>query len=312
MLLVGLACVVASALLFPLATVPSLYGATILYTFGFFVVDLIVNIVVMERIARQTFVRFEALRMAFLGIGFATGPWLGVVLADSMGLAAPFVLMAAVTAAACLYCLVRGFVNDARGSIRGHGNPLRFIPRFVAQPRLLVAYALALTRSAWWSTFFIYTPIYCVAHGYSDEDAGIVVSLAALFVVLAPLWGRLGAPLGMRGHLIAGYVATGLAAFAMTALAQIPLAGIALILLACLCAGWLDAVGNAPFVRAIRPHERAEMTSLYTTYRDFGRILPQGVFALVLLVFPLEAVFACTGVGMLIGAWYARHIPRRY
>lgn len=312
MLLAGLACVAASAVLFPLATTPSLYGATVLYTYGFFAVDLIVNIVVMERVPRHSFMRFEALRMAFLGVGFAGGPWLGVVLAEDFGLAAPFVLMAATAAAACLYCLARGFVNDARGSIPGHGNPLRFVPRFVAQPRLLVAYALALTRSAWWTTFFIYAPIYCVAHGYTDEDAGVVVSLAALFVILAPLWGRLGAPLGMRGHLIAGYVATGLVAFVMAALADTPFVGVVLLLLACLCAGWLDAVGNAPFARAIRPRERAEMTSLYTTYREFGRILPQGVFALVLLAFPLEAVFACAGAGMLVGAWYARYIPRRY
>jgi len=98
----------------------------------------------------------------------------------------------------------------------------------------------------------------------------------------------------------------------MAALSSIPTVGVALLIGACVCASWLDAVGNSPFVRAVRPHERPEMMSLYTTYRDVGRIIPQGAFSVILLVFPLPAVFVVTGAGMLTATWFTRYIPKRY
>ncbi len=309
---VGLLGVLVSALLFSTGDAFAFFIAVVLYTWGFFSVDIILNIVVMERIERRSFVRFEAVRMGMLGISFALGPWAGVKLSSEIGLWAPFAVMAILTLALGAWSLWRRYVTSEKGQIRGHSNPLRFIPRFVKQPRLRLAYVLALVRSGWWSIFFIYAPIYCVNNGFSAEDAGLVVSLGSIFVVLAPLWGRLGAPVGMRGHLIAGYLATGMVAFTMAVLSGLPEVCVGLALLTCLCASWLDAIGNAPFVRAVHPHERAEMMSLYTTYREFGRILPQGVFAVVLLFLPLPAVFACAGLGMAIGAWYSRYIPSRY
>ena len=308
----GLLCVLASAVLFPSGSVSAFFVATVLYTWGFFAIDIVFNIVTMERIERRSFVRFEAVRMSMLGIAFALGPWTGVKLASGIGLWSPFAVTAVLALATCAWSLHRRFVTRGRGSMHVHDNPLRFIPRFARQPRLRLAYVLSLVRSAWWTTFFIYAPIYCVDRGFDPEDAGLVASLGSLFVIAAPLWGRLGAPLGMRGHLIAGYLATGVVAVVMAVLSGLPDVGVGLVLLACLCASWLDAVGNAPFVRAVHPHERAEMMSLYTTYREIGKIVPQGIFTVVLLVLPVSAVFACAGIGMTIGAWYSRYIPGRY
>ncbi len=308
----GLGGILMSALLFPLDDALALFVAVVLYVWGFFSVDLIFNIVIMERIERRSFVRFEAVRMSLLGVAFALGPWAGVKLATDIGTAAPFAAMAALALTTVAWGFRRRLVTAGKGVIPGHGNPLRFIPRFMKQPRLRVAYVLALTRSSWWATFFTYAPIYCVNNGFSAEDAGIVVSLGSFFVVLAPLWGKLGAPFGMRRLLIAGYLATAVTALAMVAMARLPDICIVLGLVTCLCASWLDSVGNAPFVRAVHPHERAEMMSLYTTYREFGRIIPQGMFTVALLVLPLPAVFAIGGLGMTIGAWYSRYIPKRY
>ena len=98
----------------------------------------------------------------------------------------------------------------------------------------------------------------------------------------------------------------------MTAVSGFPPAGIAMLILACVCASWLDAVSNAPFARAVRPHQRAEMASVYTTYRDTGRVMSQSAFTVILLVFPVASVFAVTGLGVLGGAWFSRYIPGRY
>lgn len=77
-------------------------------------------------------------------------------------------------------------------------------------------------------------------------------------------------------------------------------------------ASWIDAGGNALFLRAVHPHERSQMASVYATVRDAGRLGPLGVFTLVLIVFPLEAVFVATGIATLAVALWTRHISRRY
>ena len=302
--------VLVAACLFPLASVTTLLLATALYTFGFFVTDITLNVAILEHVPRRLFARFEPLRMACLGAGFTLGPWLGVQVAESVGLWAPFAIMAVCAMAATGYLLGAGLIGARRGRLRV--NPLRFVPRFAAQPRLRLAFLLAACRSAWWNVFFIYAPIYCVQNGLAAADAGLVVSLGGVAVIAAPLWGRLGAPLGMRRVLALGYGATGVALLAMSIVADSPEAGVALLILACVCASWLDAVGNAPFLRAVRPLEREAMTSVYTAYRDVGRIAPQGLFSLLLLVSPLSAVFAVTAFGMFGAAWLSRHIPRRY
>ena len=86
---------------------------------------------------------------------------------------------------------------------------------------------------------------------------------------------------------------------------------ITLLIVACLAAGAIDGAGNVPFLRAVRPRERPEMTAVFTAYRDVARLTIPGLFALVLNVFALPAVFVTSGLIMLVMGAYARHIPRR-
>lgn len=48
---------------------------------------------------------------------------------------------------------------------RSRRGPLRVIGRFIAQPRLRLAWSIVFTRSWWWVFFFIYTPVYAVQQG---------------------------------------------------------------------------------------------------------------------------------------------------
>ena len=175
-----------------------------------------------------------------------------------------------------------------------------------------LAWFMAAARSAWWNVFFLFGPIYCVQSGYSDQEAGLVVSLGTIPVMLSPLWGRVFARFGLRGLLGIGFAATGIATLLLAAASGWPTLAIALMLLATFTASWIDAGGNALFLRAVRPLERAQMASVYATFRDAGRIGPLGVFTVVLIVLPLPAVFVITGAASLVVATYTRHIPRRY
>ena len=53
------------------------------------------------------------------------------------------------------------------------------------------------------------------------------------------------------------------------------------------------------------------MTSVFLTYRGVAQLVSPGIFALVLKVFAVPAVFLVGGAMMLGGAYLSRFIPRR-
>ena len=118
----------------------------------------------------------------------------------------------------------------------------------------------------------------------------------------------------MRPVIVASYLLTGasmLAAAAWAATgASLVVAGC--LLLAALWVSALDAVGNIPFLRAVRARERPQMTTVFRTYIDASELLPPAVFALLLTFFGLASVFAATGVWMLVVGLTARYLPRRF
>lgn len=91
--------------------------------------------------------------------------------------------------------------------------------------------------------------------------------------------------------------------------------GIALTLLSCglmaMGTGGGLAAGDVPFLRAVHPHERPEMTTVYNTFRGVSQTAPPGVFAIPLKAFELPAVFLAGGAAMAGLAWFCKYLPRR-
>ena len=83
---------------------------------------------------------------------------------------------------------------------------------------------------------------------------------------------------------------------------QAPRLAVAVLVLATLFLVLLDVAANLPFMMAVKPSERTEMSSVYSSFRDASGILSPGIAWLVLLVSPVGGVFAACGLG-LIGAW---------
>ena len=72
----------------------------------------------------------------------------------------------------------------------------------------------------------------------------------------------------------------------------------------------LDALGNIPFLRAVRYYERSEMTSVFRTYIEVSQLVPALLYTAILFVAPLQAVFVILGAILLVTAWYAQFLPR--
>ena len=61
---------------------------------------------------------------------------------------------------------------------------------------------------------------------------------------------------------------------------------------------FLDVVGSLPFLMAVKPSERAEMSAIFSSFRDVSGIVTPGIAWLVLLVAPLPGIFAAAGLGL--------------
>jgi len=283
------------------------------HIFGAACIEITLNLYVLDHVARRDINRFEPRRAFFAAGAWALGPWLGVTLKAHVGVEATFGLAGA-AALALLACFWFLRVTDNPALPRGRGappNPLRYLPRFFTQPRLRLAWLLAVGRAGWWGMFFIYAPIYAVTSGLGEEIGGAIVSIGLAALFLVPLWARLGRRFGLRRLLIAGYAATGLATMVAAPAAAWPWLGAAMLVMAAIGASVLDGAGNTPFLRSVRPLERPEMTTVYGSFRHAAQLGPPGVFAVLLRVFALPSVFIAGGGFLVALAWFARYIPKK-
>ena len=284
-----------------------------LHTLAVGTLEVTLSLYVMDHIPRRELNNFEPTRVFFTAGIWTLGPWFGVWLGVNVGAMAPFALASFAAASLLAYFwYLRATDSPAVAPRRKPTpNPLTYMPRFFAQKRLLLAWSLAVGRASWWSMFFIYAPIYVVTAGLGEVFAGAVVSMSTASFFLVPLWSRFARRRGLRLLLIIGYVGTGAATLLVAILMKNAGLGTAALLLAAIMAGVIDAAGNVPFLRAVHPHDRPEMTTAYNTYRGVAQIITPGVFSVLLKLFELPAVFVAGGVTMLALARWCRFLPKR-
>jgi MFS family permease len=274
-------------------------------------IEISLNLYIMDHIPRRELATFEPQRVFFAAGMWTLGPWLGVWLHVNVDPATPFAAAAAAALATMIYFQYLRLTDHpaVAPAKKPPPNPLKYLPRFFLQPRLRLAWGLAIGRSAWWSMYFVYAPIYVVDSGLGEIWAGTIVSLGTASFFLVPLWNRIGRRYGLRMLLTGGYLGAG--GFTLTVALLEGQAGVATLLLGAVAAGAIDAAGNVPFLRAVHPHERPEMTTVYNTFRGVSQTAPPGVFAVLLKVFELPAIFLAGGAAMAGLAWFCRYLPRR-
>lgn len=292
--------------------VPSMFGLG-MQVWSSMCLEVALSLYVLDHVPRQQLSRFEPLRLAWAGVAFVFGPWLGVTLATRIDPVVTFALAGGAQAVLLAYFWFLRFTDASAVTrrFRPPANPLTFLPRYLRQPRLRLAWALAFGRTSFWIMFFVYAPIFVAQQGYSQETAGLVVSFGTAALFLVPLWGWIGRRYGLRQLLLWGYGLTALVCLAIWPAAEVPTLGLALLVLAGVVASTIDGAGNVPFLRAVHPYERGEMTAVFTTYRQTSQLAMPGVFTGVLAIAPLPAVFAFGGAMLVVMTGLARYLPKR-
>jgi MFS family permease len=272
------------------------------------------NLYIMDHIRKTDFVHSESLRMAWSTLGWTGGPAAGVLLYTNFGLLAAHGVSALCSVALlALFWYYRLSENSLiRPGKTKPANPLKNIGRFVSQPRLRLAWLIAFGRSCFWTTFFVYGPILMVVSGEGKLAGGLLVSAGNALLFTAIWWGRVGRRFGSRRIMALAFLAMTATLFLAGAAGEsLPLLAAAFLLICTFFAISLDALGSNVFFRAVKPRERAEMTSIYRTYLDLSDLLPPLVYSVVLGFFGLGATFVTLGVFCAIcGVITWRYVPK--
>ena len=270
------------------------------------------NAYVLDHIAKAELGRYESSRLFYSALGWTVGPGLGVTL-HALWPPAPFVLSAAMMGVMLAVFAVLRFGNGRliQRARRPSPNPLTYMPRFLAQPRLVAGWLFAVLRSCGWWVYIVYMPIFAVQSGLSAQLGGWLLSATHAALFLTPVMLRWMQRHSLRHAVRTGFLCSGLLFCAATALAGWPLAAVLGLACGALFLILLDVSAGLPFLLAVRPGERTEMSAIYSSFRDVSGILTPGVAWAVLAVAPLPALFATCGLGLL-SAWHlARHLHPR-
>jgi predicted MFS family arabinose efflux permease len=310
----GAVCLMLAAAAFITFTIPGQMGGMLLRNFGAACLSITLNLYILDHIPRTTFVRAEPLRLAMSTASWTLGPALGIYLYTRYGVWAPHCFAAAVALVVLIlfaYLRLTEAIGPAR--LKPPANPLKGVSRFMAQPRLRLAWLVAFGRSCFWTTFFTYGPLLMVTSGMSKTTGGLLVSAGNAVLVTAVLAGRIAERIGLRKVIAGSYI---LAAFCAAAAGiagvfQLPVLAASLLIGGALAASCLDGIGSIPFLRAVRTRERAAMTGVYRTYLELSDLIPSAVFAVALLFAPVSVTFVILALWLMIcGAICWIYLPR--
>lgn len=261
------------------------------------------NAYVLDYVAKIELGRCETSRMFYSALGWTFGPVTGVALMKWWPPAPFLIAAAAATAMIAVFLYMR--LGNGRLIVRARRpapNPVAYLTRFFAQPRLIAGWAFAVIRSCGWWVYVVYLPIFAIEAGLGDQLGGIALSLTNGALFLTPFMLRWMQIRSVRHAVRTGFLVSaalftgaGLAAFLPWLTVVSLMAGSFFLIL-------LDVSAGLPFLMAVRPAERTEMSAVYSSYRDVSGILTPGVAWLVLLVAPVSGIFAAGGAA-LFGAW---------
>ena len=261
------------------------------------------NAYVLDNVSKTTFGHLESRRLMLGGFGWTVGPVLGVWLLRVWH-GAPFVVVG-LAALGMLLAFWRLGLSQARVSQqvgRGSGNPVRYLRRFVAQPRLVAGWLFAVLRSCGWSVYTVYVGIYAVQSGLGEQVGGITASLANAFLFLAPVMLRWMQRRSVREAVRTGFLVAG-CTFVLAALfSPFPMVTVVILVLSSFFLVLLDVCAGLPFLMAVKPSQRTEMSAVYSSFRDVSGIVTPGLAWVVLQFSPLAGVFAMGGAALLV-AW---------
>ncbi len=270
-----------------------------LYTAAAVTVFTCLNAYVLDSVSHADLSRCESLRIFYAALSWTVGPALGVWL-EGLWRPAPFLLSGVfgLTLLAVFWWLRMGNGRVIRRARRQPQMPLAFLGRFLAQPRLVAGWSFAVIRSCGWWVYVVYLPIFAVEHDLGAETAGIALSLTNGMLFSSPFIARWVRRRSVRVAVRTGFAGSALFFVLGAVLPGWPWATVGALFVASFFLILLDICAGLPFLMAVKPSERSEMSAIYSSFRDVSGMLSPAAAWVVLLFAPVSATFALAGAGL--------------
>ena len=136
---------------------------------------------------------------------------------------------------------------------------------------------------------------------------GAIISILALSSYFA----KIGEKIGIRRAIFYSFLISGLCFSIMGILPEPTLIGIILLLIATLGMDMLDIIGNLPFMRMVNPKTRTEMTTVYSTWREFSFAVTPGLASFWLFFIKVQSLFLVMGVFLISAGYLSKKMPGR-
>lgn len=276
-------------------------AGVVLRNSGASIMNVTLQLYILDHIRKADLTSSEPTRLAISTFAWVVGPVSGVWLYTNYGSLAP--QLAAIAAALLVlavfwYLRLHDKVNLPSSNLQPF-NPIANVARFVEQPRLRLAWAIAFGRSCFWTSFFTYGPLMMIEGGLSKQVGGIIISASQMFLLSAFIFGALARRIGVRGVIALCFAVISIATIAAGIFGVgSPIMAATLLLLAALFASGIDSVGGIPYLRSVRSSERQRMAAVYRTFIEFSDLIPGFIFAIALSYFDVSAVFVILGICM--------------
>ena len=298
----GLILLALSTVLFMVQIIPSQVLGFVVRALGTAIFFSSLSMYIMDHVRRDQIGRSEPMRLLFVGLAWTFGPVIGVKLDEFWGPWAPFAASGAAALMLLGYFWILRFGNSpAIGSEarRIRGASWTQVRDFASQPRLVLAWLHGVGRGFFWGVFNSYTALFAVQTGLGAAVGGTLVGIGSAFLLAMPLWGWCARRFGIRAVSLFCFPLAAAGMFAAGSLAATPWIATGFLLLATLSMAVVDGYGNALFLRACKPSQRTAMTPIFSTNRDVAELSHSGLFAVLLIFFPIQVVFICGGIAML-------------
>jgi ACDE family multidrug resistance protein len=270
------------------------------------------NAYVLDYVPRPELGRSQTMNMLFAGAPWAIGPMLGVWLRQ-VWQPLPFIVVACFALVLlCTFWMLR--LGNGKQITRARGptfNPVAYLGRFFAQPRLIAGWLFAVIRSCGWWVYVVYLPIFCIEAGLGEKVGGVALSFSNALLFTSPLMLRQVHRYSVRSSLRVAFAYCATFFIAATLLSPWPWLVVACLMAAGVGLVLLDLIGGLPFMMGVKPSERTEMAAVYSSFRDVSGVLTPGVAYLLLLMAPLAGIFAASGAGLAIGWTIAGQLHKR-
>lgn len=300
---IGAALFMVGSLLASLGGPVALIIGLFLITIATVVLFVCFNAYVLDYIRKIELGQYETSRMFYSAAGWTLGPVVGVMLMKWWA-PAPF-LIAAVCAFAMLVVFLYMRLGNGKLITRSRKktpNPIAFLSRFAAQPRLIAGWLFAVIRSCGWWVYVVYLPIFAIENGLGEELGGITLSISNAALFVTPYMLKWMQRKSVRYAVRFGFFCSATLFCIASLFAFVPMLAVGLLMIGSFYLVLLDVCAGLPFLMAVKPSERTEMSAVYASFRDVSGILTPGAAWLVLLIAPVSGIFAAAGVA-LFGAW---------